>query len=69
MLALDNLHHAALGATVGAAAHDAREDMITVHRVSEIVAADVEIALNFRDRGFWNEKAVAIAVRDDAAGD
>ena len=68
MLVLDNLHHAAFGAPVGAAARDARENVIAVHRIAEIVAADEEIAVNSRHRLLRNQEAVAIAVRDDAAG-
>ena len=67
MRALEDLHHAAFGATVGAAADDAREDAIAVYGVGKIFATDVKVAVHAWDRRIGDEKAVAIAVRDDAA--
>jgi hypothetical protein len=68
MFALDNLHDAAFGAAVRAAAFDAREDAIAVHGVAHAVAADEEVAFDARNRLVGDEKAVAIAMGDHAAG-
>ncbi len=68
VLAFDDLHDAAFGAAVRAAALDAGQHSIAVHRVAKIVATDEEIAVNARNRMFRDEKTVAVAVRDDAAG-
>ena len=50
VFALDDLHDAAFGAAVGAAPLDAREHVIAMHRVAQIVAADEEIAIHARNR-------------------
>ena len=65
MRALEDLHHTAFGAAVGAASHDAREDAIAVNGVDEIFAADVKVAIHSGDWRIGDQKAVAIAVRDD----
>ena len=57
ILALDDLHDAAFGAAVGAAALDAREHAVAVHGVGEVVAADEEIAVDSRDRRIGNEES------------
>ena len=69
MLARDDLHDAAFGASIGAAADDAAEDAVAVHRVAEAIAADEEIAVDAGDRMIRDEEGVAVAMRDDAAGD
>ena len=66
--ALDNLHDAPFGAAVGAAAHDARKHAVAVHGVAEIVAADEEIAVDARNGLVGHNETVAVAMRDDAAG-
>ena len=58
----------AFGAPVGASAHDAREDAIAVYGVGKIFAADVKVTVHSWDRRVGDQKAVAIAVRDDSAG-
>ena len=68
MLALDNLHDAAFGAAVGAAAGDAREDLVAVHGVADAVAADEEVAFDAWDRFVRNDETVAVAMGDHAAG-
>ncbi len=69
MLALDDLHHAPFGAAIGATPFDARENMIAIHRVAQIVAADKEIAVNPGNRLIRHEKSVPIAMRDDTSSD
>ena len=69
MFALDDLHDAAFRSAVGAPPLDARQDVIAVHRVAQIVAANEQVAVHARDWMVGDEKAVPIAVRDDAAGD
>ncbi len=69
MLALDDLHDAAFGAAVGAAANDACEYAVAVHGVVHVVARDEQIAFDARDRLVGNNEAVAVAMRDHAAGD
>ena len=69
MLAAHDLHDAALGASIGAAADDAAEDAVAVHRVAEAIAADEEIAVDAGDRMVGHEEGVAVAMRDDAACD
>ena len=46
VFSLDHLHDAPFGASVGATPLDTREDMIAMHRVAQIVAANEEIAIN-----------------------
>ena len=69
MLALDNLHHAAFGATVRAAAFDTAENAVAVHGVAEIVASDKKIAVDSSNRRISDQKTVTLAVRNDFAGD
>ena len=68
VLAVDDLHHAAFGAPVGATAHDTRQDVVAIHRVANTVAADEQVAVDARDRMIGYEEAVAVTVSDDAAG-
>ena len=67
--ALDDLHHAAFGAAIGAPPLDARQDVIAMHRVAQIVATDEEIAFDPRHRRIRHQKTVAIAMRHDASRD
>ena len=69
MLALDDLNDAAFGAAVGAAANDARQYAVAVHGVVHVVASDEEIAFDTRDGLVRNDEAVAVAMRNQAAGD
>ena len=69
VLALDNLHHAAFGAAVRAAAFDAAQNAVAVHRVAQIVASDEKIAVDSADGRIRDEKGVAFAMGDDSAGD
>src|ERR1700733_8711396 len=68
VLAFDNLHHAAFGAAVRAAAFDASENAVAIHGVAEIVASDEKIAVDSSDRRIGDEKGVAFAMRNNSAG-
>ncbi len=69
IFALDDLHHAAFGAPIRAAAGDAGEHVVAVHGVFERIAADEEVAFHSLHRVIWNKKGVAVAMGGDAAGD
>ncbi len=69
MRVFHNLHHAALGSPVGAAAFDARQHAIAMHGIAQIVATDEEVSLHARNRRIGHQKGVAIAMRNDAPGD
>ena len=66
--ALDDLHHPAFRAAIGAPPLDSREDVIAVHGVAQVVAADEQVAVDARDRMIRYKEAVAVTVSDDAAG-
>ena len=68
MLALDDLHDAAFGASVGAAALDSRENAIAVHRVRHVIASDKKIAFDAWDRLVRHHEAVAVAMRNNSTG-
>ena len=68
VFALDHLHHAAFRAAVGAPPLDARENVIAMHRVRQMVAPDKKIAFHARNWFVRHNEAVSIPVRDNASG-
>src|SRR5271156_4475864 len=69
MLALDDLHNAPVGAAIIAAALDARENGVAVHRVANGIATNEKIAVHFRLLLGRDYEAVAIAMRDETPAD
>jgi hypothetical protein len=69
MLAFDDLHHSAFGAAIRAAALDAAENAVAVHRVVQIVTSDEKIAVDSADGRIGNQEGVAFAMGDNSAGD
>src|SRR5580704_18169342 len=69
MFALHDLHDAAIGAAIVAAALDARENGVAMHRVANSIAANKKIAIHFRLLLGGHYEAVAVAMRDKAAAD
>jgi hypothetical protein len=68
MLPHDDFYDAAFCATVSAAALDARKHAIAMHGIGQVIAADEEIPIHARNRLIRYNKAVAIAMRNEAAG-
>ena len=66
--ALEDLNHAPFRAAVSTPTFDAGEDVIAVHGIAQIIAADKKIAFHPGHRRIRHHETVSIAMRYDSSG-